>query len=333
MRGVTGLLVTLSLLAVPPGMPACPGEEDPDALWITHRVVLSPDLKTIVRGKVHEVHRSSSWLLVHDALKNSERLKIKYTTVIRDISFTADSSKFLTTHDASGVLVFDTATGKKLQEIRFPEAGWVVSASLSPDGAFVASANTKGVLRLSKVASGKELWVKKAPTTWGAVRVSPKGSRIAWLHAKGVGLYDPDGKSLALLDAPDGCGPALAFSPDEKLLAASDLKGTLRVWDLRKNRLAWTLKGHAARVYSLAFSKHGRRLASGSSDGTVRLWSLESGTCTRTITPTERRTVGSLAFADDGESLLGADYRGSCHRWAIETAKDTTETVGQGDNP
>ena len=62
------LVVTLSLLGIPSARQLSLEEGDASEDWIAHRVVVSPGLKSVVSGKVHEVDRTSSWLLVHDAL-------------------------------------------------------------------------------------------------------------------------------------------------------------------------------------------------------------------------------------------------------------------------
>ena len=73
----------------------------------------------------------------------------------------------------------------------------------------------------------------------------------------------------------------MAFSPDGRLLASSDLGNTVELWDpASPPKHLRTLSGHKGgifgAVYGVAFSPNGRLLASCGKDKTVRLWDLTS---------------------------------------------------------
>jgi WD40 repeat protein len=100
----------------------------------------------------------------------------------------------------------------------------------------------------------------------------------------------------------------VAFSPDGKRLAVSDIHGkgvSVRVWDLTKpgtNPL--TLNGHEGAGSPLVFSPDGKRLAAGSiEDKTVRIWDLSKLTAEPLILRGEEQSVSSLAFSFDGKRL------------------------------
>src|SRR5262249_2293191 len=73
----------------------------------------------------------------------------------------------------------------------------------------------------------------------------------------------------------------LAFSPDGKTLASSDLIGGIHLWDVGFNRLSRELKGHLDRVTEIAFSGDGKIMASGGYDGTVLIWDVARALKTR----------------------------------------------------
>lgn len=100
--------------------------------------------------------------------------------------------------------------------------------------------------------------------------------------------------------------PAMAFSPDGKVLASADDNGTFRLWDpATRRQVGDPLAGHTDHVRHLAFSPDGQILASSSEDGTVRLWTTSTRRpLGRALT---RHTGGPLAFSPDGRLLVTGD--------------------------
>jgi WD40 repeat protein len=66
----------------------------------------------------------------------------------------------------------------------------------------------------------------------------------------------------------------VAISPDGKTLAFGGKDGTLKLWDVAKDKEIAALKGHTDRVVSLTYSADGKMLASGSADKTIKLWDV-----------------------------------------------------------
>lgn len=68
----------------------------------------------------------------------------------------------------------------------------------------------------------------------------------------------------------------LAFSPDDRYLAAGLTGGVVRIWEVETGELVAILRGHTEQVVSVTFSPDGQWLATGSWDGTIRLWGLDA---------------------------------------------------------
>ena len=66
----------------------------------------------------------------------------------------------------------------------------------------------------------------------------------------------------------------IAFSPNGRLLAATDWNGTVTLWDVASGQRKLTITDHQAGVLSAAFSPDGTSLATGSEDKTLRLRKL-----------------------------------------------------------
>ena len=115
---------------------------------------------------------------------------------------------------------------------------------------------------------------------------------------------------------------SMAFSPDEKSLAAGSENGTIRLWNIETRKLE-KLTGHTRWVTSLAFSPDGRRLASGSGDKTVRLWDLDSK---QSMVLEHTDIISAVAFSADGKQLASGSYSWRTGRctiifWNVETGR------------
>ncbi|NOK62537.1 MAG: hypothetical protein GFH23_1086666n25 [Chloroflexi bacterium AL-N1] len=102
---------------------------------------------------------------------------------------------------------------------------------------------------------------------------------------------------------------SVAFSPDNRLLAAATGDNDIHLWDVATHQPLSRCRGHTNLVWALAFSPDGRTLASGSWDKTVRLWDIHAG-CTPTILHGHADRIRAIAFSPDGTILAsgGEDY-------------------------
>ncbi|XP_011923264.1 PREDICTED: notchless protein homolog 1-like, partial [Cercocebus atys] len=64
----------------------------------------------------------------------------------------------------------------------------------------------------------------------------------------------------------------IAWSADSRLLVSGSSDSTLKVWDVKAQKLAMDLPGHADEVYAVDWSPDGQRVASGGKDKCLRIW-------------------------------------------------------------
>src|SRR5262249_15967963 len=123
---------------------------------------------------------------------------------------------------------------------------------------------------------------------------------------------------------------ALAFSPDNALLAGGGADKTIRLWDVAPGRLRRSLEGHRDWVCTLAFAPDGKTIASGCCDWAYhrgrntahfpgrdpgcesqwKLWDVATGELKRTVNQPGR--LRSLAIEPGGKSLacgIGREVR------------------------
>jgi eukaryotic-like serine/threonine-protein kinase len=109
------------------------------------------------------------------------------------------------------------------------------------------------------------------------VAITNDADRIAVSTPSGVDLFSVQENAVVRSFGPLTRGAKdLAFSPDDRYLAAGLTGGVVRIWEVESGELLAILRGHTEQVVSVAFSPDGHWLATGSWDGTIRLWGLDA---------------------------------------------------------
>ena len=159
--------------------------------------------------------------------------------------------------------------------------GGVMSVAFSPDGKILAAGDTKGEIRLYRLADSQQLLLCQGHENWI---------------------------------------PCLAFSPDGSILASSSTDYTVKLWDLQTGQCLNTLQGHNDEVWSVAFSPDGKILASGSDDHTIKLWNVSTGKCLKTFQSCFS-CVFAVAFSQDGQTLASGNANSTVSLWDINSGE------------
>jgi WD40 repeat protein len=194
------------------------------------------------------------------------------------LAFSGDGQT-VATADARGLVrLWDARTGQgRPVKLTAPvKPGRYPLLALSRDGKAVA-ALSDGQVKLWNAQNGEE-WLSftfpaSARLTY-ALQFSPTGDRLLASNLHGVKLWDVATRTE--IPAPKPAGEsfaALLWSPDGKLLLASDLDGRLTVWDAvqGKEHRTLSLPGAAA---AFAFAPDSRHLATANTNGTIYLLRL-----------------------------------------------------------
>lgn len=143
-----------------------------------------------------------------------------------------------------------------------------------------------------------------------------------------IGIWDPRSKHAVDYIQTDFPITALAISSAGNEIYSGGIDNDIRVWDLRKKAVVYSMLGHGDTVTSLRVSPDSQSLLSYSMDSTVRTWDI------RPFAPTERHirtldgaTVGSeknllrASWDSDGKKIAAASGDGTVVVWSSETGK------------
>ena len=181
-----------------------------------------------------------------------------------------------------GVQLWDVARASLVRTIKSDDKP-VMFVKYSVDGKFVATSAWPSV-KLWNATTGElaHIFPGSDPADF-----SPDGQTIACRSVassadKNVGRVDlynlRNGSLVRSFASEKGSSNSsllcVTFSPDGRLLAATDWNGTVTLWDVASGQRKLTIADHKAGVSSAAFAPDGAMLATGSEDKTLRVRKL-----------------------------------------------------------
>jgi WD40 repeat protein/serine/threonine protein kinase len=192
--------------------------------------------------------------------------------------FTPDGTKVLSASDRE-LRLWNVETGNLVAEFGH-DGGNMTRATMSRDGAIIATASADGTARVWDFASNRLVREVTAGTDviW-SVAINPDGTRLATGSSNEIiTLWDLNsGQKTAELTGQRGGATDVVFLADGVTLVAVDRQGYLHLWDTVTGRRltdAWQI--HDGSSWRIAVHPDGIQFATAGDDGRVRLWDLFS---------------------------------------------------------
>lgn len=143
-----------------------------------------------------------------------------------------------------------------------------------------------------------------------------------------IGIWDPRSKNAVDYIQTEFPITAVAVSEAGNEIYAGGIDNDIRVWDLRKKAVIYSMLGHSDTIMSLRVSPDSQSLVSYAMDSTVRTWDI------RPFAPTERHirtfdgaTMGleknlmGASWDSEGKRIAAASGDGTVMVWSSETGK------------
>ena len=259
-----------------------------------------------------------------------------HTDSAYDVAFSPDGTKLATASADLTARIWDVKT-RRSEAAPLAHAASVNVLAFAPDGHTVVTASRDRTSILWRLdGQGRLATVAHHAGSANAVTVSPNGRLVAsGGDDDGVILVDTSGE--VRLEQFGEAVTSVAFSPDDRYLAAGSWDSQIFVWEVASRRLVMRLQDDPTDgVLTIAFAPDGRTLASGGVKGLVRLWDLETAALRTVLHGPDRPgpdgrgsmasidvdpAVHSVAFTPNGETLLAGAVFGGIWRWPADGAR------------
>src|SRR4051812_28722058 len=316
------------------------------------RLVFSPDAKLLATS----TFRSSTIKLWETAsgreLRNLSGDTQSGLTMSPYIAFSRDSRLIAAATGNSSVKIWEVASGRELQTLTSTQVGMAAALSGVYFIAFTADnrlITISDAVRLWDVNSGQQLQSTSLPTFnaagimggEGGASLTPDGTQLAYAVSETSGynvkfwdlVNGREARSVEVSDK-DIQGPALAFTPDGRLVLAGRIEQQIKLWDVSNKSKERDLGTTAHEYDPLTFSRDGRLLAI--ADGyNVKIVDVNSG---REMTVLKAPNGGLIAqqqarvfasFSSDGKKVATSGFDTPTIVWEAETGKQLVKMSGR----
>ncbi len=249
-------------------------------------------IKTLAWGRAGEyIHHLSFSYDGRNLLAGSDRASI-YKTSDASVVFQSPVSesiyltlalsrneKWLATGNSDGLLeIWDLMRGEVKPVVLFQADCPVNTTFFSPNGQYLFCGLESGIFKVFDISTLQE-----------------------------VGSYEEHTKDIF----------AINYSEDSRRVATAGWDSFIHFWDIDREQLEYSVRGHEGYIEALEFSPDGQWLASGGGDATVRIWDAKTAELLAVATKHESAVL-SLSFSPDGRYLAAGSADTKISIWKFE---------------
>jgi WD40 repeat protein/serine/threonine protein kinase len=201
------------------------------------------------------------------------------------------------------------------------QSGWLGASAFSPDGTWVAAADTGSRIQIWDAATGKPV-AQPLPQQWiHSVAFSPDGKMVLTGSADGTAcLWDFATHQLLRKPLTHAGGEvhAVAFSPDGNTIVTGGQDQCARRWQMSSGQEIGQPLKHQGVVLAVGFSPDGQNILTGSNVNTAQLWDARTGAPIGEPM-VHQNDVTAVAFSPDGNLIATASADRTARLWDART--------------
>jgi WD40 repeat protein len=273
-----------------------------------------------------------------DAARGSTRLDAQTLQLIAHDDVPADArsddgrlAAVIEDHETDRLVITELATGRELFGMDCRDAFNSVIRFAPDDKRVAICLRSQGGLTMHRTEDGEVLCRRPDLDGLSDLMFTADGSRAAVASMIGAaGVIDcQTGRDLVALNGHAASVNAIAFSPDESLIATASGDRTVRLWRAVDGSPIAIMHGNQTNVVDMHFAADGTRLMTASADGTIRWWDATI-TSDPFVLPAPG-TIYGIAFSPDGSRLAAACLSGErpLRIWDVGSGKEILAT-GEG---
>ncbi len=204
----------------------------------------------------------------------------------------------------------------------------------SPNGSFIASGDSVGVLKVWNAETGDVLLTRQTgEKSIRSIAWSPDGQRLASAGKPGTVRIWNSTTLEEILSIPTQKGRlfSVVWSPDGKQIAASGeaTEGKVILWDAASGELVLELE--SGDIYEVSWSPDGKQIACASVGHTVKVFDATTGHEITTLSLDDFvHDVFTVAWSPDGKRLAAGTYQQIARVWETESWREIVTLVHQG---
>jgi WD40 repeat protein len=279
---------------------------------------------------------------------------LSHDDAVSCVAFSPDGTRLVSGSWDQSVKLWDVLAGREISTFR-GHTNLVLGVSFSADGGYVASAGYDGNVKVWETDRSQQLSAIFGPVSqlyFQGVTFDPTGRKLIGsglgdLRAgiDGVEVWDVDtGRRICRLNQQGDWG-SVAVSSDGRFIAVGEgalnprgkKDGLVVVWDVQRQALHKTLRGHADWITGVAFRPGSAELASSSKDGTIKIWDLGKEGPPRSLqhhdpkNPSARPLpVWGIAYSANGDFLASAGDDKTVRIWDAAKGEELTKKPLEG---
>jgi hypothetical protein len=218
------------------------------------------------------------------------------------------------------VTVWDLAKAERVMTVG-DQYDSVLAADLSADQQWIALGGPDRVLKIYRTKDGALEHRLKKHTEWvTAVEFSPDSKYLATGDRNGgLVLWEAaTGQEMFTLPGHKGAITALTWRGDSELFASASEDGTVKLWKAGDGSALRSLNAHPGGTLAVRFNHEGRLVTCGR-DNKVQLWDT-AGKNLATL-PFTGELPNRVTFSDDGQKVIGSDWRGHVFVWDAKSGR------------